>query len=55
MDALLAKYDLAGDPSIKRYTDYRQMLSENEFVLASIATGERTPMLRSPSTASTLG
>lgn len=38
MDALLAKYDLAGDPSIKRYTDYRQMLSENEFVLASIAT-----------------
>ena len=38
MDALLAKYDLAGDPSIKRYTDYRQMLSENELTLVSIAT-----------------
>lgn len=38
MDALLAKYDLAGDPSIKRYTDYRQMLAENDLTLASIAT-----------------
>lgn len=38
IDALLAKYNLAEDLSIKRYTDYRQMLSENEFVLASIAT-----------------
>lgn len=38
MEALLAKYDLSGDTSIKRYTDYRQMLSENDLTLASIAT-----------------
>lgn len=38
MEALLAKYDLAGNMSIKRYTDYRQMLAENDLTLVSIAT-----------------
>ena len=38
MEALLAKYDLQGDSSIKRYTDYKQMLAENDITLASIAT-----------------
>lgn len=38
MESLLAKFDLAGDSSIKRYTDYKQMLAENDIELASIAT-----------------
>ena len=38
MEALLEKYDLQNDPSIKRYTDYKQMLAENDITLASIAT-----------------
>lgn len=38
MGALLAKHGLEGDPSIRRYTDYRQMLAENEIQLAAIAT-----------------
>ena len=38
MEALLAKYDLQNDASIKRYTDYKQMLAENDVTLASIAT-----------------
>ena len=38
MEALLAKYDLQNDISIKRYTDYKQMLAENDITLASIAT-----------------
>lgn len=38
IDALLAKYNLAEDLSIKRYTDYRQMLAESDLTLASIAT-----------------
>lgn len=38
MEALLAKYGLEDDSSIKRYTDYRKMLSENDITLASIAT-----------------
>ena len=38
MEALLAKYDLQNDTSIKRYTDYKQMLAENDITLASIAT-----------------
>ena len=38
MEALLAKYDLAGDASIQRYTDYRQMLAEHDLTLVSIAT-----------------
>ena len=36
MEALLAKYDLAGDASIQRYTDYRQMLAEHDLTLVSI-------------------
>ena len=38
MEALLAKHGLEKDPSIKRYTDYKQMLAENDITLASIAT-----------------
>ena len=37
MENLLAKYDLA-DSNIKRYTDYKQMIAENDITLASIAT-----------------
>ena len=38
MENLLAKHGLEHDTSIKRYTDYQQMLEENEIQLASIAT-----------------
>jgi len=38
MEQLLAKHGLEQDTSIKRYTDYRQMLAENEITLVSIAT-----------------
>lgn len=38
MEALLAKHGLEGDASIKRYTDYRQMLAESGIQLAAIAT-----------------
>ncbi len=38
MEDLLAKYDLAGKTSIKRYTDYRQMLDVEKPTLVSIAT-----------------
>ena len=38
MENLLAKHGLEQDPSIKRYTDYQQMLAENDITLASIAT-----------------
>lgn len=38
MELLLAKYGLEGDPTIRRYTDYREMLAENDLTLASIAT-----------------
>ena len=38
MESLLAKHGLENDPSIKRYTDYKQMLAENDITLASIAT-----------------
>ena len=39
MEALLAKYDLQNDKSIKHYTDYKQMLAENlDIELISIAT-----------------
>ena len=38
MEALLAKHGLENDTSIKRYTDYKQMLAENDITLASIAT-----------------
>jgi len=38
MEALLAKHSLEYDKSIKRYTDYRKMLAENNVQLAAIAT-----------------
>ena len=38
MENLLAKHGLENDASIKRYTDYKQMIAENEITLASIAT-----------------
>lgn len=38
MEEILAKHNLADDKSIKRYTDYKQMLEENELELVSIAT-----------------
>ena len=38
MEALLAKHGLETDPSIRRYTDYKAMLAENDIELASIAT-----------------
>lgn len=38
MEKLLAKHGLENDTSIKRYTDYRQMIAENDITLASIAT-----------------
>lgn len=38
MEALLAKHGLENDTSIKRYTDYKQMVAENNITLASIAT-----------------
>lgn len=38
METLLAKHGLEMDASIKRYTDYRQMLEESDITLVSIAT-----------------
>lgn len=38
MEVLLAKHGLEKDTSIKRYTDYKQMLAENEVALVGIAT-----------------
>ena len=38
MENLLAKYALQSDASIKRYTDYKKMLEENDLQLISIAT-----------------
>ena len=38
MEKLLAKHELQNDTAIKRYTDYKQMLEENDITLASIAT-----------------
>ena len=38
MEALLSKHELARDVSIKRYTDYKVMLCENEIDLVGIAT-----------------
>lgn len=38
MEALLTKHGLEKDDSIKRYTDYKQMLEENDITLVSIAT-----------------
>lgn len=38
MEALLAKHGLQADASIRRYTDYKAMISENDIELVSIAT-----------------
>lgn len=38
MEALLAKHGLENDTTIKRYTDYKKMLEENDLQLISIAT-----------------
>ena len=38
MEQVLALHDLEKDTSIKRYTDYKKMLAENEFELIAIAT-----------------
>ena len=38
METLLAKHGLEKDASIRRYTDYKQMLAENDITLVSIAT-----------------
>lgn len=38
METLLAKHDLERDTSIKRYTDYRRMLAENDLEMIAIAT-----------------
>ena len=38
MENLLAKHGLEKDTSIKRYTDYKQMIAENDLELISIAT-----------------
>ena len=38
MEALLAKYELKSDQSIKRYTDYKEMIEAEKPELASIAT-----------------
>lgn len=38
MEALLEKHDLQNDASIKRYTDYKKLIDENELDLVGIAT-----------------
>ena len=38
IENLLEKHDLQNDTSIKRYTDYKKMIEENELELISIAT-----------------
>lgn len=38
MEAILEKYDLQNDTSIKRYTDYKEMIEKEQPELASIAT-----------------
>lgn len=38
IESLLAKHDLQNDASIKRYTDYKKMIAENDLELISIAT-----------------
>ena len=39
IDVLLEKHGLAGDPSIKRYTDHKALLAENKVDLVGVATG----------------
>lgn len=38
MEEVLAKHDKQNDPSIRRYTDYKKMIEENEIELVGIAT-----------------
>lgn len=38
MESLLTKHDLQNDTSIKRYTDYKEMIEENALDLVAIAT-----------------
>ncbi len=38
MESLLAKHDLQNDQSIKRYTDYKKMIDDNDLELVGIAT-----------------
>ena len=38
MEKLLAKHGLERDASIKRYTDYKKMLEENDLDLIAVAT-----------------
>ena len=38
MENVLAKHDLQNDATIKRYTDYKKMIEENQLDLISIAT-----------------
>lgn len=38
MEAVLSKHDLQNEESIKRYTDYKKMIEENDIELVSIAT-----------------
>lgn len=38
MEALLAKYELQDDKTIKRYTDYKEMIKNEKPELVSIAT-----------------
>ena len=38
MENVLSKHGLEKDTSIKRYTDYKQMIEENNITLISIAT-----------------
>lgn len=38
MESVLAKHNLQNDMTIKRYTDYKQMIEENQIDLISIAT-----------------
>ena len=38
MEEVLAKHDLQNDTSIKRYTDYKKLVEENELDLVGIAT-----------------
>ena len=38
MQCLLEKHNLQNDSSIKRYTDYKQMIEENQIELIGIAT-----------------
>lgn len=38
IESLLAKHDLNNDTSIKRYTDYKKMIKENDIELVGVAT-----------------